>query len=279
MKQPPFQAYVFRRIRRNLSASPWLHLTATASIMFALVVVGIFFLLFINIGHSLKQWQGNVQIIAYLNDDAPVDRMMALKRKLADFPEVARVKLISKAQALADLKKQLPGRTSLLEGLDTNPLPASLIITLRNRPNHWRSVAALANRIASETGIDGVEYAQAWIRRFSGILSFFRWATIVMCVLIVASTIFICTNTIRLTLYARQQEVEIMRLVGATDRFIAMPFYIQNIAQGLLAGVLALGALLAIQALAIRGIQHHDIIMGAVDIRFIAWPSVLALLS
>lgn len=278
MKPPGFQVHILRRIRRNLSASPWLHLTTTASIAFALVVVGIFFLLFVNIGHCLKQWQSNFQIIAYLNDDARVGTIKALKRNLGALPEIAHVKLVSKEQALADLKKQLPGRTSLLEGLEKNPLPASLIITLKNPQHDWHSVAAVADRISAETGIDQVEYAQAWIRRFSGIVSFFRWATVVMCVLIVGSTVFICTNTIRLTLYARQEELEIMRLVGATDRYIAMPFYIQNMAQGLLAGVLALGLLLAICALVGRGVRDHAIVMGAGEIHFIALPGALVLL-
>jgi len=270
---------IFQRVRRNISTSPHLHWAATATIAFSLLIIGTFTLVYVNVNGLIKSWQANIRVVAYLQDGLPEGRRAPLEQGLAKLYGVGEIRYVSKDEAMNRLKGQVKHRLSLLEGLRENPLPASFEIRLVQGWQSRERLDPLVDQIKQFAGIDDVEYGQAWLRRFSQFIAFFRLVSLIIGVLIVAATVFVSANTIKLTLCTKRQELEIMSLVGATDAFIQTPFYIQNMIEGLLGGVIAVGVLFGTYKLFIGGVESPHLLLSSGDIAFLSPAACGALLS
>ncbi len=268
---------VFRRVGRNMSTSKSLHLAATGSIAFSLLILGVFAILYVNINHVVTSWQEDVRIVAYLAEGLSTEEIDSLRESIAQLDGVGHVGYISKDDAMARLRKQMKHRLSLLEGLQENPLPASLEIRLVGRWESWDQVQPLISQMKASPEIEDVEYGEAWLHRVSGLIGFFKLASLVVGSLILATTVFICTNTIRLTVYSKREELEIMKLVGATDAFIKAPFYVQNLIQGLLGGLIAVALLFASYMTFIAKVQTSDALFSTIEIHFLTRSTMLLL--
>lgn len=269
---------LFKRIKRNITASPFLDVAATGSIAFALVIVGVFSLLFVNINEAIKMWEKNIRLVAYLKDQTPTEDVESLRKSLSELKAVAQVRFISKQEALQHLKMQLENRASLLEGLNQNPLPDSFEISLTPSPENWERLKSLSKKIIGLPGVDQVEYGQAWVHRFSGFIAFFRLAAIVVGLFVLASSAFVCANTIKLTIFARRETFEIMKLIGATDAFVKTPFYIQNLVEGLFGGLGALGLLFGAYQLFVARVQQQVMMLSGFKFSFLPVSGMLAML-
>ena len=269
---------VVRRVQKNFSTNPYLHLATAATIAFSLLIIGIFAILYVNINDLIRSWQEKIRVVAYLNNDVSEEQIEPLRQSLAKLTGVEQVVYVSKDEALARLKKQMKHRISLLEGLRENPLPGSFEIQLAQGYQTWQHVDALSDQLKVFPEIDEVESAEAWLHRFSGFIGFFKLASLVIGALIFATTVFVCANTIRLTLFSKRQEIEIMRLVGATDAFVKTPFYIQNLLESLLGGLLALSLLFCSYKLFIARVQAPGALLSACDIRFLSLAGCAILL-
>jgi len=272
-------SFIFQRVRRNISTSPYLHLATTATIAFSLLIIGTFGLLYVNINHLIRSWQDNIRVVAYLSDELPEGRRAPLQEGLAKLYGVGNIRYVSKDEALDRLKRQMKHRLSLLEGLRANPLPASFEIRLVQGWQSWDRIDPLVDQIKAFPEIEEVECGQAWLRRFSQFIAIFRLASLIIGLLIVATTVFVCTNTIKLTLYTKRQELNIMRLVGATDTFIRTPFYIQNLIEGLLGGLVAVGVLFGMHRLLISHVQSPHLLLSRGEITFLSLTACGILLS
>jgi cell division transport system permease protein len=273
-----FLESAYRRVRRNISASPYLCLAAAGTIAFSLLILGVFFLLYVNVNDLLASWKQEIRMVAYLRDDVADDRIRSLEQTLGKLPGVKEIHFISKDEAMARLRRQMKHRISVLEGLRDNPLPASFEIQLEPARQTWGHVDTLADEIMTFSEIEDVACAEAWLQRFSGFMGFFRLSSLVVGCLVFATTVFVCANTIRLTLYAKRQELEIMRLVGATDGFIKTPFYVQGLMEGLLGAMAALGLLFLAYRLFIFRIQSSEALLWTSNIRFLSpieWGGLL----
>jgi cell division transport system permease protein len=136
-------------------------------------------------------------------------------------------------------------QSSLLDDLEENPLPDAFEIRVQASTQGVPELEVLAKKLQEIQQVEEVEYGQHWIGRFTNILNLFKFASYTMGVLFIIATTLIIANTIRLVLYSRKEEVEIMRLVGATDRFIKMPFYMEGFLLGAAGGLVGIGTLLA----------------------------------
>jgi cell division transport system permease protein len=233
--------YVLRESLRAFRRAPVLTGLSSMMIALSLFLVGLFALAAWNVRRVLERVESRVEIIAYLRDDSAPEAVNIAQQDIAAFREVRDVSYISKEHALVKAREELPEFESVFGDLDTNPLPASLEILLRPNQTGPEAVEAVARRIRQYPFVEDVRFGSEWLdkvyllRRAAGI------ATLVLgsAFAIVASLII--GAAIRMAIYARREEISIMRLVGATESFVRRPFLLEGLFTGMLGGLLALG--------------------------------------
>jgi cell division transport system permease protein len=166
-----------------------------------------------------------------------------MREKIHGWQEVQEVNYRSKDEALRILEEKMPDRKELLRGLPRNPLPASFEIRLKGEYRNSEGVQGLVKKLQGMPGVEDLQYGSEWLERFSAFMVLLKILGWTLGGLLLLATIFVISNTIRLNIFARREEIEIMRSVGATGMFIRAPFYIEGILQGLLGAVLALAML------------------------------------
>lgn len=238
-------AHHLRRALQDIRSNRMLNAFAVGTIALSILIIAAAMLFFRNADGILNSWQEGLRIMAYLNDGLPEDQARRLEQEVGRMDGVAAVRFVSKEDGLQELKSQMAHQGSILDNLPENPLPNALDVRLAADGTSLAHLEALAQRLEGLEGVAAVEYGQRWIGRIAQILDLFRLVGYTLGGLFTGAAIFIVGNTIRLTLYSRREEVEIMRLVGATDGFIMVPFYIQSMIQGAIGGILGIGALLA----------------------------------
>jgi cell division transport system permease protein len=207
---------------------------------FTLACVGIFLLLYVNLRNATGWLQDDIRIIVYLDDRLSHDAVQDLEAKLRTDRMVAAAVFISKAQALGEFRTQFPSESHLLEGLGENPLPASFVVTLASSARAPESVKRWAERVRTMAGVAKVDYNQEWIDALAGTIRYIELAAIGVGVLLSAAAVTIIGNTIRLTLYARREEIDILRLIGATRSFIRVPYLLEGAVLGMCGSALSL---------------------------------------
>lgn len=227
----------------GLRASPTTGVIATATIALCLLLVGAFAVLVSNMERLLDRFGQEIRVSAYLADGLSVADQRGLLEQVRRIPGVQGVELVTKEQALERFKASASGRATLLEGLDENPLPASLEIALVPARRNAEGLAALAKALQGLPGITDVGYGHEWVEGYAKAVGLLRGIAIAIGGVLSLATLLIVANTIRLSVYARRDEIEILRLVGASRGFIALPFVLEGLVQGFAGGLLALGLL------------------------------------
>lgn len=224
-------------VRENLATTLFTSLT----VGFSLAILAQFFFVFINLDAAVSTWGDRTHIVVYIKDAAQIapGAIERLKGASLAVPGVKATTYISKEDALAELKKEMKGHEKLLEGVDAGALPASLELKLDSEFMDGAKAAAVVERFKRMDWADDVQYSQEWVERFAAFLRFFEITAFGAGLFLVGVTVFIVSNTIRLAVYERSDEIEIMSLVGATDAYIKLPFFIEGVLQGLLGGFLA----------------------------------------
>ncbi len=265
-----------RKALRDMRNNRFLNAVTVITIALAVMIVGAFGLFLINASDLLNTWRQGIRLMVYLKDDLSEAQRATVQKTLEQMAEVAAVRYISKDEALERLRQQMTEQASLLEGLDENPLPAACEVQLHTGAE--AQVESLAQRIGSIEGVDEVAYGRRWLQRFTGLLELLRIVGYGLGGLFFLAAIFFVANTIRLIFYSRQEEVEIMRLVGATERFIRMPFYIEAVLQGAIGGLAGLGVLYLVY-LAAMGNMATTLGGFGFSFRFLPWTVSLAAIA
>ena len=235
--------YFLRKALGNIWTNPFLSLVTLSTIAISMLILGLFSLIYLNVQQSLHQMSGELQITAYLQETISSEQAKVLRSKVADWPEVERITYISKEQALARFRSQLREYAGILEGLKENPLPASLEATLMPQYGRSGNIKELSTRLGRLPGVAEVQYGRKWMAKLRVFVEVMKLVGITVGGLLLIATIFVISNTIKLTFYSRREELEIMRLVGATDFFIKAPFLIEGLLHGLGGALLAAGGL------------------------------------
>ena len=235
--------YFLRKALGNIWINPFLSLVTLSTIAISMLILGLFSLIYLNVQQSLQQMGGELQITAYLQETISSEQAEVLRSKVADWPEVERITYISKEQALARFRSQLREYAGILEGLKENPLPASLELTLMPQYGRSGNIKELSTRLGRLPGVAEVQYGRKWMAKLRVFVEVMKLVGITVGGLLLIATIFVISNTIKLTFYSRREELEIMRLVGATDFFIKAPFLIEGLLHGLGGALLAAGGL------------------------------------
>lgn len=227
--------YSFKDGLYNLKRGGITGIISIITIAFTMLNIGLFFLLWINISPLFKGWMEEVKVIGYLKEDISEGRIKELSGALAALPNVQTVTFISKSEALKRFKENLCEDQYLLEGINENPLPASLEVIL-DESSKLESLDKIAQELRATDAFEDVQSAKEWMHKLSAFLVIVKIVGILVGGVLLFVSIFIISNTVRLTFINRKEEVEIMRLVGAHRWFIKLPFLIEGLVDGFLGG-------------------------------------------
>jgi cell division transport system permease protein len=265
-----------KRAIKDILDHRFLNVVTIVTISISILIASAFTLFFINANAIVNSWKKGIRIMVYLKPNTPEIKVTETKRNIEGMEGVKDVQFISNKEALQRLKDQMKRQSSLLDNLKENPLPDAFEIRLMESFQNQDKIEKLAARLESLQQVDEVEYGQVWLGRFTNILNLFRLTGFAMGSLFLVATVLIVANTIRLVLYSRQKEVEIMRLVGATDGFIKAPFYIEGLIQGALGGIVGLGALFVF-FIFISSNVGQSLTSSLFKIRFLSWETFLGI--
>lgn len=247
--------YCVRTAVRGLWSSPVTSVVAIATIGVTLVLVGAFALLLRNMEDLLDDFGDDLRVTAYLDVGISPQDQRALAERVAQLDGVESVDEISADEALARFRSSVGGAGALLDGLDSNPLPPSLEIALV--PDR-RSAGGLAGVVAALEGMPGVSdltSGRDWVEGYLRAVGVVRAVGIGLGVILAFATLLIVANTIRLGVFARREELEILSLVGAGRAFVRTPFLLEGVMQGAAGGGVALLLLFAIYSLVLPGLE------------------------
>ncbi len=229
-----------REAINNVGGHRLLSIATTMTIALILMVFGLFLLVFFNLRGLGGTIRGQVMVTTYLRDSLSLEQMRDIEERLKQQPAVADVKFTSKEQALQEFQNRLQGQASLLQSLGENPLPASFDIKLKPSYQTPETVKALSEGLKLIEGVDEVQDGLDWLDRFTVFANFIRIIGLSIGFLLGIAVITITANTIRLSIYARREEIELMRLIGAKEGFIRAPFFIEGAVVGFLGAIIAL---------------------------------------
>lgn len=235
--------YVMRESLTDLRGHRGTVLIGVVTTAFTISCFGGFVLLYLNLKNLAAFLQNDVQVIVYVDPDASVRTTSGVNQRLEREPAATAITFVSKERALREFHEQFPDESTLLDGMGSNPLPASFVVNVSPRFQDAESLGAFADRVRQFPGVTHVRYSQDWIDTLALVVSHFELGAVVIGTILAVATVTIITNTVRLSFYARREEIEILRLIGATGAFIAVPYVIEGAILGTLGGLLSLGML------------------------------------
>jgi len=239
-----FFAEALRSIRANAAVS----VAATVTVLIAVFILGAFIPSFLYVQSTVDSQKERVDINVFVSDAATVQQVEGLRSNLTALQERGEVKsfvYVSKEEALVKLRARL-NDPSILEDLPGNPLPASFEV----KPTDPARSDAIIEELQDSPAIDtqlGISYGKETADRLLSVARFIQWAGLGLISILLIASILLIGNTIRLSIFARRREVEVMKLVGATNWFIRWPFVIEGVICGLIGAALSVGLLFAVK--------------------------------
>jgi len=267
----------YRRAIQDLLSNRFLNGITVVTISLSILIVSAFALFLGNVGDLVNIWRGGVRMMVYLQPGFQPDRIPDLRADIQSMYGVAEASFIPKEEAIARLREQMQRQSSIMVGLDHNPLPDAFEVRMIPTTQTEEKMETLARELEQLPEVDEVEYGQQWIGRLTSVFNLFRLAGSALGALFFMAAVFIVANTIRLLIYARREEVEIMRLVGATDGFIKAPFYLEGMILGALGGVIGMGSLF-LMYVAVSSNVDAGLTGGSFTLRFLPLEMVGAIL-
>ena len=257
-----YLARSFHNIRSQSLSSGVTILTIASS----LLILGGVYLTLKNFSSVVERSGGEYQFTAYLDNFTSKKSSKLLLERLNSDERVREVELTSKKQALEQFRKALEDKSFLLDGLvETNPLPASIDILLARESSSVEQLDALVSQVRDWEGVDDIAFGSSWAEKAGASLRVFRFFTLFALIITASIVVFLVANTIRLVLFAQEDEISIMRLVGASNERVDIPFLISGFLQGLAGAIIGLfvlrAALLPIGAL----LEGSDLLGVAID--------------
>jgi len=227
----------FREALLAFRRTPLLSILSVTTIAFSLFALGLFGLVALNIREALSSVEERVEVRAFLTDSTPANVALAAAEELRRVPEVAAVTYVTSEEALNRARREL-GEFNDVWG--SAVLPASLEVRMRPGRSDPATVQRVATRARAYPFVDDVRYGAEWVQKLYRIRSVATATGITLGAAFAAAAIIIVGATIRMTVLSRTSEIQIMRLVGATDAFVRLPFLLDGAAKGILGGLLAL---------------------------------------
>lgn len=269
-----------RTTASNIKSNSQVFWVSIFTIAVALSILGLFLIIFVNLNSFLATWSKQVQLIVYLDDHIPSKQLNLLKKLILKNPDVESVTYITREEAWKKFKNTFSRKSSFLSDLEFNPLPGSYNIKIKPSPDRLAKIRQFAGVLKDKNGVESVEYGEKWIGAFEKFMIFIRVFLLAVGGILSLGLIFIISNTIKLSFYSRKDETELMLLIGATHRFVRVPFLIEGVLQGLLGAMIGLTLIKSIQLYLKFQFQGSlESITRGMEFQFLSQPLILALLA
>ena len=233
--------YILKEGFLNAYRNKMMSLASVSIISAALVLFGIFYLILINLNHNLDILSKQPQMEAFCLPELSEDQVNSVEYEIKSNNDIQSYKKVSKKEAFEKLKKYLEtdkdmkDGSNVLEGYDESIMNVSFIVTLKNPQNSSK----IANELRSLAGVETVRYSQETIDMITSTSNWIKLVSGVLITILLIISLFIISNTIKLTVFARRKEINIMKYIGATDWFIRWPFIFEGIIIGIVGAVIA----------------------------------------
>lgn len=241
--------YFFKTAVENLQINRIMAFFSFLSLSLTLTLFGVFLLFYYNVQNLLQSMQEEVQFSIYLSDGAADEAILSIKERLSGDDRISSVKYLSKEEALTIFKTEFHDE-SLLKSLGGNPLPASFEVKVKAAYQDPQQLSVMVDRFRKLPGVEEIEYGSEWLQNLDAFLKLLKKVGIGVGGLLAVAIVTIIANTVRLHFYTRKDEIEIMKLIGATHRFIKIPFFIEGSLIGLISGWISVLMLFAVFHLA-----------------------------
>lgn len=238
-----FWLAVLRQVGRNLRQTWASQLMTLLTVSLSVLIFAFFYLIYTNMLNSGEKLGDDLRLIVYLEEDPGPEMQEQLRRKITNFDDVEEIRFISRKQAYERFTDQLGGNRDVLDDISPDFLPASVEVVPLKNLRSLNQVKLFSQYLSKLPGTMKVQYGQDWVERF---YYFTRLISIIVLLsgsLLILTTIFMVAYTIRLTIFGRQAELELLKLVGATNNYIRTPFLIEGVLQGLLGSSLGIFSL------------------------------------
>ncbi|MBI5740827.1 MAG: ABC transporter permease [Nitrospirae bacterium] len=224
---------------KSLWHEKWINLLTVLSISIGLLIISAFAAITQNLDSVLKRWSRDFGLVVYLKDDLSSEAEDTLKAFFQNDSDIREIRYISKEQAIEDLRLTLGRQKSVLEGFDNNPLPSSFELTLKSELLNAAYVERKASEIKALNGVDDVQYGEKWLSSLSALANIMKVSAAFLGGAVFIAIAFITYSTIKIFFYRRKDEIETLKLLGATASFIRLPFLLEGLIIGVMAGVLS----------------------------------------
>ncbi len=229
--------YILRETVNSVRRNPWLSLASVITVMVSLVILGYSVFFLANASNMAKSFESELEIATFVQINATSSEVQAIQRQIQEMPGVESVVLVTKEKALEDFGTTMGGTQSdLLADLGgTNPFPDKLTVKATDPQN----VVALADSVAALSGVERVRYGQGFVDQLLKFTQWLRWIGFAVVGVFGIAAIVLISINVKMNVFSRRQEIQIMKLVGASNGFIRWPFLIEGLVLGLIGGLLA----------------------------------------
>jgi len=219
------------------------NLLSITIICLSFLILGVFFSLSNNLKHIADEMSESMVVVFFLSPEVTTKDLSRIEERIKASPSVVRVTHVSRQQAWERFQKNFPELQEILKNLGTNPFPPSFEATLQKGSFRSDDILGFIEEIKNVSGVEDVQFNRDWVQKMQSLSRLARAIGFFLGGILILASFFIISNVIRLNVFARKAEIEILRLVGATNTFIRLPFLIEGITLGILGSLLSLGLL------------------------------------
>lgn len=240
-------------------------------------ILGIFIALSNNLKYTAQQISNNMQAVIFLMKDNSSENIDEIEKSLRESPLIHHYEFVSEEEAARKFKERFPDLQGIVSNLNTNPFPSSFEIIFHKEKASSEEIFAFLSMIKKMDGVDDVQFHQEWIERMQSFSRLAKAIGFFLGGILILASFFIISNVIKLNVYSRQEEIEILRLAGATNLFIRTPFLLEGVTLGILGATLSLGLLfLTIQIIPLYLGSSLGALNELINFRFLSFGQCLA---
>lgn len=234
---------VFSQTFRNLFQTWSAQFLTLLTISLSVLIFAFFYLVYTNALQAGQQLDDDLRLVIYLDEEPSIEMQEEYRQKIIKFDQVDRIEFITKKQAYQRFSQQLKEDRDVLEDMPEDFLPPSIEVYPVRSLDTLTKIKRFSDYLLSLPGVLKVQYGREWVERFYTFIKLLRIVVILSGSLLILTTTFMVANTIRLTLLGRKDELELLRLVGASTHYIRMPFFLEGALQGFIGSAAGLAAL------------------------------------